>query len=90
MRWETCRVRLWRGYVSWQLVAENSATASRRRALPHVPGAPREGPRRPLAPTENDAARRAVEALQAMLESHGWERVGDGDAWYEGRFRRPT
>ena len=42
------------------------------------------------APAENEAARRAVEQLQATLESHGWERVGGGDAWYEGRFRRPT
>ena len=88
-RWESCRVRLWRGYVSWQLVAENSTTASpialsptfRARRANDVPDP---------APTENAAARRAVEALQAMLESHGWERVGDGDAWYEGRFRRRT
>jgi hypothetical protein len=88
-RWETCRVRLWRGYLSWQLVAESSKTAStvalspmfRARRAKDVPSP---------APAENEAARRAVEALQAMLESHGWHRVGDGDAWYEGRFRRPT
>lgn len=86
-RWETCRVRLWRGYVSWQLVAESSTTASTVALSPTFRA--RRAKDAPFpAPAETEAARRAVEELQAMLASHGWERVGDGDAWYEGRFRR--
>jgi len=86
-RWETCRVGLWRGYVSWQLVAESTTTASTVALSPTFRARRAKDTSSP-APAENEAARRAVEALHAMLESHGWERVGDGDAWYEGRFRR--
>ena len=88
-QWETCRLRPWRGYVSWQLVAESGTTA-RAIALSPMFRARRAKNVLSPAPGENEAARRAVESLQAMLESHGWERVGDGDAWYEGRFRRRT
>ena len=88
-RWETCRVRLWRGYVSWQLVAESSTTASTI-ALSPTFRAPRAKNAPSPAPAENDAARQAVERLQAMLQLHGWERVGSGDAWYEARFHRRT
>ena len=74
--------------MSWQLVAESSTTggtvalspAFRARRAKDVP-AP--------VPTQNEAARQAAEALKAMLEAYGWERVG-GSAWYEGRFRRRT
>ena len=88
VRWETCRMRLWRGYVSWQLVAEGTTAGTV--ALSPTFRARRARDAASRVPAENEAARRAVEALQTMLESHGWERVGDGDAWYEGRFRRPT
>jgi hypothetical protein len=70
-RWETCRVRLWRGYVSWQLVAESSTTASTFALSPTFRARRAKDAASP-APAENEAARRAVEALQAMLESHGW------------------
>jgi hypothetical protein len=89
VRWETCGVKLWRGYVSWQLVAESSTTPSTV-ALSPAFRARRAKEVVPPVPTQNEAARKAVEALQAMLEAHGWERVGDRDAWYEGRFRRRT
>jgi hypothetical protein len=70
-RWETCRVRLWRGYVSWQLVAESNTTASTVALSPTFRARRAKDAASP-APAENEAARRAVEALQAMLESHGW------------------
>jgi hypothetical protein len=88
-RWETCQVRLWRGYVSWQLVAESSTTAGTIALSPAFRARRAKDAPSP-APAENAAARQAVEELQAMLEAHGWERVGEGAAWYEGRFRRRT
>ena len=75
--------------MSWQLVAESGA-AARTVVLSPTFRARRAKDVMSPAPAENEAARRAVEQLQATLESHGWERVGGGDAWYEGRIRRPT
>jgi hypothetical protein len=86
-RWETCRIRIWRGYVTWQLVAESSSTGSAIALSPTFRARRAKGePTR--APTLNAAARSAFQRLQELLESDGWERVDDGAAWYEGRFRR--
>ena len=77
-QWETCRIRLWRGYVSRCYVAQ-------------VDGA--ETPIARSSSFRAVATPEATEALQDMvaeLTGKGWEQVHDDDGAWHGWMRRPA
>jgi hypothetical protein len=81
VRLETCRIELWRGYVSAGFVAKNadgvvaeSSTFKWRTARP----------------PDSEEARLAFYELVGLLKSAGWTASGDGAEWYDATFARPV
>jgi hypothetical protein len=77
-RWELCRIRLWRGYVSRCYVAE-------------VEGAEAPIARSPsFKAVSTPEATAALQAMVGELRDKGWEQIQDADGAWHGWMRRPA
>ena len=85
LRIETCRIGLWRGYVTASFCA---------RSLDRAPGLAVAEPSsafrwRKGSGTETEEARLAHYELLARLKSEGWTPTGQGDTWYATELTLP-
>lgn len=83
---ETCRIALWRGYMTSSFVAR-------------VTGGPESGAVietsssfrwRGSKPRDMEEARLAHYELVSILKNEGWSPSGEGAEWYETELARPT
>ena len=79
-----CRIRLWQGYIKKQFYAEPSGGGS------WLAESPFFRLDRGQTVAECEAARDALVALVAALQSQGWEVAGRGAAPWDIEMRRPT
>jgi hypothetical protein len=82
---EECEITLWRGYVSGEFVAV-WFDGSRYLELARSPSF--RWLRGRTVPRETKRLVARIEAIAEELEEKGWERDGQGRAWYARRFRR--
>jgi hypothetical protein len=80
---EICQIRLWRGYVRYQLYAALGGDEDGR-ALAHSPYFRLKDPERPSA-----QAKAALRNLLEQLEASDWTVTHEGSHWYSFRLERP-
>lgn len=85
LRMETCRILLWRGYLTSVFYARRTGD---------VPGTSIEEQSSPFrwrrpSPPDTEEAHRAHDELMSRLKDSGWTQTGRGDAWYEAELARP-
>ena len=80
---EICQIRLWRGYVRYQLYAASGGDEDGR-VLAHSPYFRVKDPERPSA-----QARAALRNLLDQLEARDWAVTHEGSHWYSFRLERP-
>ena len=86
LRIETCRIGLWRGYLTAAFCAWSvDRTPSTAVAEPSTPFRWRKG-----AGAETEEARLAHYELLARLKSAGWTPTGRGEEWYETELALPV
>jgi hypothetical protein len=82
-RVETCRVALWRGYMTASFYARSSDDTDGAIGEPSRSFRSRRG-----AVPDTEETRRAHRELVSRLEADGWLRTGGEGAWYETEFAR--
>jgi hypothetical protein len=80
---ESCQIRLWRGYFSYQLYAA-SGSGDVDRALALSPYFRVKDPQAPGA-----AATAALREVLDQLEAEGWTVASEGQRWYSFELERP-
>jgi len=86
IRVETCRVELWRGYVTSSFVARVVDGPELGAVLDTSSSFRWRGSRTP----DTEEARLAHHELVSRLKAGGWSPSGDGTQWYETELARPT
>jgi hypothetical protein len=83
---ETCRIALWRGYLTSSFVAR-VAEGPERGAVIETSSSFRW---RGSKPRDLEEARLAHHELVSLLKNAGWSPNGEGAEWYETELARPT
>ena len=79
--WETCRIRLWRGYVTRCYIAQTEGAEGTETPIARSPS---------FKAVSTPEATAALQEMVADLRGKGWEQVHDTDGAWHGLMRRPA